>query len=155
MSNRFIICLILTLSLTACSKSEEDSGAGNAGATQPPSGSALGEPSTGTTVSIAPPPTATAPAPMAPPGTTAAAPAGIGSKEEYNGEVVARDDDGKSLKGEALLKKAMMFHVEGKGHPYPTRIEELVELGTLKSLPPAPAGQKWAIDPATKQIVLQ
>ena len=154
MSNRFITCLILTLSLTACSKSEEDSGAGNAGATQPSSGSALGEPSTGTTVSIAPPPTA-APAPMSPPGTAATAPAGIGSKEEYNGEVVARDDDGKSLKGEALLKKAMMFHVEGKGHPYPTRIEELVELGTLKSLPAAPAGQKWAIDPATKQIVLQ
>lgn len=69
--------------------------------------------------------------------------------------MVTRDDDGKKLDGMELLKKAMMIHVEGKGLPYPERIEELVEKGTLKSLPPTPEGKKWAIDPATKQIVLQ
>jgi len=100
---------------------------------------------------IAPPPNSLA----TPPGVTSVASTGIGSKDEFNGEVVTRDDDGNRLNGEALLKKAMMQHVEGKGHPYPTRIEELVELGTLKSLPPAPAGQKWAIDPGTRQIILQ
>lgn len=64
-------------------------------------------------------------------------------------------EDGARLEGEALLKKAMMQHVEGKGFPYPERIEELVEKGTLKSLPPAPNGQKWAIDPATRKIILK
>lgn len=65
------------------------------------------------------------------------------------------NEDGVRLEGEALLRKAMMQHVEGKGLPYPERIEELVEKGTLKSLPPAPVGKKWAIDPSSRQIVLQ
>lgn len=149
MRNIVLFSLTLGLGLTACSKSEDE--------IAPPSGS---PPAGGGSITapadsapaIAPPPAATPP-PSAAPGAAPAPATSGGKKDEYNGEVVTRDDDGNRLEGLAFLKKAMMLHVEGKGNPYPTRIEELVELGTLKSLPPAPAGQKWMIDPTTKQIV--
>lgn len=70
-----------------------------------------------------------------------------------NGEVYGKDEHGIALKSEEIIRKAIMQHVEGKGHPYPSRIEELVEKGTLKSLPPAPDGKKWAIDPNTRKLV--
>jgi len=60
---------------------------------------------------------------------------------------------GQVLDSEAIIRKALMQHVEGKGLPFPTRIEELVEQGTLKTLPPAPDGKKWAIDPATRKVI--
>ncbi len=46
-----------------------------------------------------------------------------------NGEVYGKGNDGNVLEGEALIKKALMQHVEGKGLPYPSRVEELVEHG--------------------------
>jgi len=152
--------MLLALGLMGCTKSEETPEANTQTTTPQQTGPVVVEAKDGASVSIGAPP-AGAPSQIAapqiaPPGAPPQAPAGgIGGKDEYNGEVVMRDDNGTRLDGEALLKRAMMQHVEGKGHPYPERIEELVEKGTLKALPAAPNGQKWAIDPATKQIVLK
>ena len=160
MRNLVTLSLLLVLGLTACKDEPETPEANTQGGAPQQAGPVLVEAKDGASVSIGAPP-AGAPSQIAapqiaPPGAPPQAPAGgIAGKDEYNGEVVMRDDNGMRLDGEALLKRAMMQHVEGKGHPYPTRIEELVELGTLKTLPAAPNGQKWAIDPKTRQIVLQ
>lgn len=160
MRNLVTLSLLLALGLTACKDEPETPQANTQGSAPQQTGPVLVEANNGASVSIgAPPagaPSSIAAPQIAPPGAPPQAPAGgIGGKDEYNGEVVMRDDNGLRLDGEALLKRAMMQHVEGKGHPYPERIEELVEKGTLKTLPAAPNGQKWAIDPATKQIVLK
>ncbi|MGV3756758.1 MAG: hypothetical protein ACO1QS_15350 [Verrucomicrobiota bacterium] len=160
MRKTVVISMLLALGLMGCKKSEETPEANTQNAAPQQAGPVLVEAKDGASVSIGAPP-AGAPSQIAapqiaPPGAPPQAPAGgNGGKDEYNGEVVMRDDNGTRLDGEALLKRAMMQHVEGKGHPYPERIEELVEKGTLKALPAAPNGQKWAIDPATKQIVLK
>jgi len=152
-----VISMLLALGLMGCKKSEETPEANTQNAAPQQAGPVLVEPKDGASISIGAPP-AGAPSQIAapqiaPPGS--AAPVDLSaSAGEVNGEVSLLD--GKTrLDGEDFLKKAIMQHVEGKGHPYPQRIEELVELGTLKNLPSAPSGKQWAIDPATKKVVLK
>lgn len=142
---RYPLYLALTVgvALSACSKSETS----DSPAPPPPAPAAAANSGMSLTPTTPPPP-ANTPAPQ---NLTATPPA---EAALMNGEVYGKGSDGNVLEGEALIKKALMQHVEGKGLPYPARIEELVEQGTLKALPPAPAGKKWAIDPATKKVVL-
>ena len=140
------LALAVGVILTACSKSET---------TEAPVPPPAPNPTVSTTPALTPatpPPPANTPPPQ---NVTAVAPtASERGAGEVNGEVSNKDDTyGKALDSEALVRKALMQHVEGKGLPYPTRIEELVEQGTLKSIPPAPGGKKWAIDPATHKLI--
>jgi hypothetical protein len=147
-----------------CSPKEENT-QGTAAATQPPAPAAVSI--AGTAAPVAPPPSAGAAAPAAAI-SVAQADRPINAQgnpmsdleflnhlihEVNESRISSADIPQKAFKTEAEQMAYEEAQQQKKG---PVRdLNELVTAGVLKEIPPAPAGQRYAIDATTGKVVLQ
>lgn len=146
----YVFGLVLVLGVGGCGKKE---------AAAPPVQTA--KPTSSTMPSLAtpaeaPPPAVVAPAPLVPPPPPppGGAKAVAASAALANGLVRTVDEQGQLLSAEKIIYKAIEIYVEGLGKPYPKDLNELVQAKVLQAMPPAPAGQKWALDNKQSKVVL-